>query len=160
MLTCVSGSSVSIVSGYWLLRFDPRQRTKDLSSSLCVQTGFGAHPASYTMGTGGPFPRRGREWVGAIPPLPPSAFMACNGTDFTETSTYYCFLLFAVIFTSPLQNLISQKLILISGQFKSDLWDYLLSIPRFHLSLNVLFSAQFQTLCVTKHKSTVVPIRN
>jgi hypothetical protein len=26
------------------------------SSSLCVQTGSGAHPASYTMGTGGSFP--------------------------------------------------------------------------------------------------------
>jgi hypothetical protein len=29
---------------------------KDFSSSLCVQTGSGAHPASCTMGTGGPFP--------------------------------------------------------------------------------------------------------
>jgi hypothetical protein len=27
------------------------------SSSLCVQTGSGAHPASYSMGTGGSFPR-------------------------------------------------------------------------------------------------------
>jgi hypothetical protein len=36
-------------------RFDPRQRRKDFSSSLCVQTGSGAHPASCTMGTGGPF---------------------------------------------------------------------------------------------------------
>jgi hypothetical protein len=42
--------------------FDPRQRPKDFSSSLCVQTGSGAHPASCTMGTGGPFPgaKRGR----------------------------------------------------------------------------------------------------
>jgi hypothetical protein len=30
-------------------------RAKDFSSSLCVQTGSGAHPASCTMGTGGPF---------------------------------------------------------------------------------------------------------
>jgi hypothetical protein len=30
--------------------------TKDFSSNLCVQTGSEAHPASYTMGTGGPFP--------------------------------------------------------------------------------------------------------
>jgi hypothetical protein len=37
-------------------RFDPRQRRKDFFSSLCVQTGSGAHPASCTMGTGGPFP--------------------------------------------------------------------------------------------------------
>jgi hypothetical protein len=28
----------------------------DFSSSLCVQTDSGAHPASCTMGTGGPFP--------------------------------------------------------------------------------------------------------
>jgi hypothetical protein len=38
---------------------------KDFSSGLCVQTGSGAHPASYTMGTGGPFPggkaRLGRD---------------------------------------------------------------------------------------------------
>jgi hypothetical protein len=38
---------------------------RDFSSSLCVQTGSGAHPASCTMGTGGPFPggkaRPGRD---------------------------------------------------------------------------------------------------
>jgi hypothetical protein len=38
---------------------------KDFSSSLCVQTASGAHPASYPMGTGGPFPglkaRPGRD---------------------------------------------------------------------------------------------------
>jgi hypothetical protein len=38
---------------------------KDFSSSLCVQTGSGAHPASCPMGTGGPFPgaqaRPGRD---------------------------------------------------------------------------------------------------
>jgi hypothetical protein len=38
---------------------------KDFSSSLCVQTGSGAHPASCTMDTGGPFPgakaRPGRD---------------------------------------------------------------------------------------------------
>jgi hypothetical protein len=36
--------------------FDARQRQEDFSSSLYVQTGSGAHPASCTMGTGGPFP--------------------------------------------------------------------------------------------------------
>jgi hypothetical protein len=30
--------------------------TEDFSSSLCGQTGSGAHPASCTMGTEGPFP--------------------------------------------------------------------------------------------------------
>jgi hypothetical protein len=29
---------------------------KDFSHSLCVQTGSDAHPASCTVGTGGPFP--------------------------------------------------------------------------------------------------------
>jgi hypothetical protein len=33
-------------------RFNPWHRQKDFSSSLCVQTGSGAHPASCTMGTG------------------------------------------------------------------------------------------------------------
>jgi hypothetical protein len=38
---------------------------KDFSFNLCVQTGSGAHPASFTMGTWGPFPggkaRPGRD---------------------------------------------------------------------------------------------------
>jgi hypothetical protein len=29
---------------------------EDFSTSPCVQTGSGAHPASYPVGTGGPFP--------------------------------------------------------------------------------------------------------
>jgi hypothetical protein len=36
---------------------------RDFSSNLCVQTGSGAHPASCTMGTGGPFPG-GKAWPG------------------------------------------------------------------------------------------------
>jgi hypothetical protein len=62
------GSSGSIVS-VWLRtgrpEFVPRQRQGFFSSSLCVQTGAGAHPASCTMGTGGPLPggkaRPGRD---------------------------------------------------------------------------------------------------
>jgi hypothetical protein len=59
-------SSISIVSDYGR---DDRAigvlspaRAKDFSSNLCVQTGSEAHPASCTMGTGGPFPgaKRGR----------------------------------------------------------------------------------------------------
>jgi hypothetical protein len=94
------GSSVSIVSDY-----GPDDReigvrspagAKDFSSSLCVQTGSGAHLASCTMGTGGPFPRakcgRGvtltthshlvpRSGMSrSSTPLPPSAFVACSGT--------------------------------------------------------------------------------
>jgi hypothetical protein len=55
------GSSVSIVSDYWMddrvIGVRSPAGEKDFSSILCVQTGSGAHPASCTMGTGGPFPR-------------------------------------------------------------------------------------------------------
>jgi hypothetical protein len=61
--------AVSIVSGYGLddraieVRFPAE--AKDFSSSLCVQTGSGAHPASCRMGTGDPSPegkaRPGRD---------------------------------------------------------------------------------------------------
>jgi hypothetical protein len=53
-------SSGSIASDYGLdnratgVRFPAG--AKDFSSTLCVQTGSGAHPASCTMGTGGSFP--------------------------------------------------------------------------------------------------------
>jgi hypothetical protein len=80
---------------------------EDFSSSLCDQTGSGAHPASCTMGTGGPFPggkaRPGRDAdhsphllprsrIGrSYTPLPPSAFMACSGTALLLLSFYnYC----------------------------------------------------------------------
>jgi hypothetical protein len=50
-------SSGSIVSDYGLddraIGVRSRAGVKDVSSSLCVQTGSGAHPASCTMGTGG-----------------------------------------------------------------------------------------------------------
>jgi hypothetical protein len=65
----IRGSSVSIVSDYGLddraIEVPSPAEAKDFSSSLCVQTGSGAHPASCTMGTGGPFPggkaRPGRD---------------------------------------------------------------------------------------------------
>jgi hypothetical protein len=57
---CEQGSSGSIVSGYGLddraMEVRSPAGAKDFSSSLCVQTGSEAHPASCTMGTGGPFP--------------------------------------------------------------------------------------------------------
>jgi hypothetical protein len=61
-------SSGSIVSDYGLddraigVRFPAG--AKDLSFSLCVHTGSGAHPASCPMGTGGPFPG-GKSAAGA-----------------------------------------------------------------------------------------------
>jgi hypothetical protein len=64
-----SGMSVSIVSGYGLNDRATEVRSpaeaKDFTPSLCVQTGSGTHPASCTVGTGGPFPgykaRPGRD---------------------------------------------------------------------------------------------------
>jgi hypothetical protein len=49
-------SSVSIVSDYGLDGVRSPTEAEDFSSTFCVQTGSGAHPASYTMGTGGSFP--------------------------------------------------------------------------------------------------------
>jgi hypothetical protein len=50
-------SSGSIVSDYGLddraIGVRSPEEAKDFSSILCVQTGSGAHPASYTMGTRG-----------------------------------------------------------------------------------------------------------
>jgi hypothetical protein len=63
------GSSGSIVSDYGLddraIGVRSPAGAEDFSSSICVQTGSGAHPASCTMGTWGPFPgckaRPGRD---------------------------------------------------------------------------------------------------
>jgi hypothetical protein len=62
-------SSGSIVSDYGLhdraIGVRSPAGTEDFSSSLCVQTGSGTHPASCPMGTAGPFPggkaRPGRD---------------------------------------------------------------------------------------------------
>jgi hypothetical protein len=69
---CEPGSSVSTVSGYGLddraIEVRSPAEAKDFSSSLCVHTGSGFHPASCTMGTGGPF--TGAK-ASALPQAPP-----------------------------------------------------------------------------------------
>jgi hypothetical protein len=54
------GSSGSIVSDYGLddrvIEFRSPTGAEGFSSSPCVQTSSGAHPASYPMGAGGPSP--------------------------------------------------------------------------------------------------------
>jgi hypothetical protein len=51
------GNSVRLVSGYGednrAIEVRSPAGAKDFSSSLCVHTGSGAHPASCPMGTGG-----------------------------------------------------------------------------------------------------------
>jgi hypothetical protein len=56
--------SGSIVSDYGRSGFNPRRGQRIFPLNLCVQTGSGAHPASCTMGTGGPFPG-GKSAAGA-----------------------------------------------------------------------------------------------
>jgi hypothetical protein len=103
-------SSGSIVSDYGLddraIGVRSPAGAKDLSSNLCVQTGSEAHPASCTMGTGDPFPGgksaarawrrpltpiycRGREWVGAIPPLPQASPWRVAGLICLYISIWY-----------------------------------------------------------------------
>jgi hypothetical protein len=61
-------SSGSIVSDYGLddraIGVRSPAVAKDFFSNLCVQTGSEVHSASYTMGTGGPFPG-GKSAAGA-----------------------------------------------------------------------------------------------
>jgi hypothetical protein len=56
---CEPVSSVSIMSGYGMdvraIEVQSPAGAKYFSSILCVPTGSGVHPASCTMGTGGPF---------------------------------------------------------------------------------------------------------
>jgi hypothetical protein len=82
----------------WTIGVRSLTGAEDFSSSPFVQTGSGAHPASYPMGTGGPFPR-GKARPGVTltthPHLvprsrmsrsytspPPNATMACSGTAY------------------------------------------------------------------------------
>jgi hypothetical protein len=64
------------VSGYGLddraIEVLSSAEARDFSSNLCVQTGSWTHPASFPMGTGGPFPggkvRPGRDADHSSPP--------------------------------------------------------------------------------------------
>jgi hypothetical protein len=64
----------------------PAER-QEFSSSLCVQSGSGTHPASCTMGTVGPFPgaeaRPGRD----ADHSPPSSAVMCSVKAFSVTHT-------------------------------------------------------------------------
>jgi hypothetical protein len=57
--------SVQCLTTDWTVGVRSPTEEEDFSSNLCVQTGSGAHPVSYTMGTGGSVPggkaRPGRD---------------------------------------------------------------------------------------------------
>jgi hypothetical protein len=89
--------AVQCLTTDWITGVRSPTGEEDFSSSLCVQTGSGIHPASCTMGTGGPFPggkaRPGRdadhspssaevknESERYLLAPPPGASMACSGT--------------------------------------------------------------------------------
>jgi hypothetical protein len=91
------GCSVSIVSGYGLadraIELRSPAGAKDFSSILCVQTGSGAHPASCTMSTGGPFPgaKRGRGVTLTTHPHPvPRSRMSRNYISSPPNDTMAC----------------------------------------------------------------------
>jgi hypothetical protein len=48
--------SVKCLTMDWTAGVRSPIEAEDFSSNLCIQTGSGAHPASYTVGTGGSFP--------------------------------------------------------------------------------------------------------
>jgi hypothetical protein len=85
------GSSDSIVSDYRLddrvIRVRSLAEAKDFFSSLCVQTGYEAHPASYAVDTSGPSSRIKRSWrmiLTTYPHLVPKSRMSrsCIYTSF------------------------------------------------------------------------------
>jgi hypothetical protein len=58
MLGAAVAQAVKCLTTGWTIgwsRFDPLQGQRIFPSSLCVQTGSEAHPASYPMGTGGSY---------------------------------------------------------------------------------------------------------
>jgi hypothetical protein len=59
---------------YWAIGVRSPAEAKDFSFNLCVHTGSGAHPASYTVGTGGPVSKvKARPGHDADHSLPSSA---------------------------------------------------------------------------------------
>jgi hypothetical protein len=58
-----AAQSVQCLNMDWATGVQSFAEAKDFSSSLCVQTGSGAHPASCAVGTEGPF-LGGKAWLG------------------------------------------------------------------------------------------------
>jgi hypothetical protein len=73
ILGAAVAQAVQCLTTGWTIGVRSPTRVEDFSSSPCVQTGSEAHPDSYPMGTGGPFPggkaRPGRD----AEHLPPSS---------------------------------------------------------------------------------------
>jgi hypothetical protein len=105
VFTVNRGSSVSIVTGYGL-GFDPRQRQRIFPVTSASRPGLGPTqpPIQWVPRALSPGVKRGRGVMltthpllvprsgkrGAIPPLHPSASMACSGTGFTGIRIMAC----------------------------------------------------------------------
>jgi hypothetical protein len=61
-LGAVVAQSVQCLTTDWTPRVRSPTEAKDFSSSLCIQTGSGAHPASYSVGTGVLSPGVKHDW--------------------------------------------------------------------------------------------------
>jgi hypothetical protein len=57
----------------WTIGVRSPTGAEDFFSSPCSQTGSGAHPASYPVGTGGPFPQGKAQLVRDADHSPPSS---------------------------------------------------------------------------------------
>jgi hypothetical protein len=77
--------AVKCLTTGWMIGIWSPTGAEDFSSSPCVQTGSGAHPASCTMGTGGPFPggkaRPGHDADHSPPHLVPRLRMSRSYTS-------------------------------------------------------------------------------
>jgi hypothetical protein len=110
--------SVYCLTTDWTTGVRSPTEAKNFFSILCVQTSSEVHPASYSMGAGGPFPGvkrdrsvtltthshfcRSEEWVGAILPLALDACMA------VAVHLYFILLFFLTLssyFRAQLRNL-------------------------------------------------------
>jgi hypothetical protein len=80
MLEAGAAQSVQCVTTDWTTGVRSPTGTEDFSSSPCVQTGSGAHPASYPVGTGGKA-RPGRDTDHS----PPSSAEVKNEQEFSSS---------------------------------------------------------------------------
>jgi hypothetical protein len=65
IISVILAAVAQAVQCFWTIGVRSPTGAEDFSSSPCVQTGSGAHPAFYPVGTGGSFPggkaRPGRD---------------------------------------------------------------------------------------------------
>jgi hypothetical protein len=105
----VLAQAVQCLTKGWTIGVRSPTGAKDFSSSPCVQTGSGAHPASYPMGTEGLSPGVKRGWGVTLtthPHLVPRLIMSRNYTSSPPCASMAysrTALLFLLYFTNPVR---------------------------------------------------------